>query len=183
MRCNTLSVLCLAIGAFALPTETLQPRDTTVILRSIKNVESALNHLSSAIRSISPRMPSEEVNRRWPDVERNCHMVSDTMYRDSREIRQSKDVNILEAPQLLGPLNNLETLTTKVVNDWISIKPAVNVRDRQNIQRVLQEHSAAAGEYADAILSKQPAIASPAGALMRSQVQSTIQRAISAYRS
>jgi len=181
MRFTTLPLLCLTSSILALPVD-IAARDTVLIERSMRNVADSLGRLTQALRSIDPRMPSNEVARRWPDVERRGHEVADTLASDARNIRLGPMVGAFEATNLLNPLTNLETVTDKTINEWIAIKPAINVRDRQAVVATLKHHEAAAGEYADAILSRQSAATAPAGRFFGSRMQTSIERAVNAYR-
>jgi hypothetical protein len=177
-----LPVLALSAGALALPAEHTK-RDVTLITRSLREVASGLNRLDASIRKIRVSMNSPQVAGLWPDVERNCHAVTGMLYQDAKEIRRAPMVTALEAPSLLTPITNLESLTTRVVEDWIAIKRAINVRDRSVIQNILKDHQAAAGEYADAILSRQNALTAPVGRAFNTRTKQTIQRGINSYRS
>jgi hypothetical protein len=177
----TLPILCLVSTIAAQPV-TLAQRDTQFIERSIKTLSDNLDRLYSAIRSISPRMPSNEVTRRWPEVEMACHSVSDQMWADSPMIRKQPYINALEALKLTTPINNLESATQRVVTEWINIKPAINQRDRVTILRILTDHQTAAKEYADALISRQSFLTSPVGQYFGTQTQQIIQKGITAYR-
>jgi len=172
-----LPVLCLTTGLLAAPAAH-EPREVTFLLRSLKEVGSALGRLEQSIKGL-PRNPAGG----WAAVEGNCHAVTDMLVRDSVEIRRAPMVTALEAPSLLTPITNLETLTSRVVEDWIAIKRAISVRDRSVIQNILRDHQAAAGEYADAILSRQNALTAPVGRAFNTRTKQTIQRGINSYRS
>jgi hypothetical protein len=171
------------VAATPLPVSTTQvKRDSAVIDRSLRNVSRSLDRLYTSIRSISPRMPAAEVNRRWPDVEMACHQVSDLLWADARDIRRAPAVNALESLSLLDPINTLESSTQRVINEWITIKPAINQSDRTTILRILKDHSTAAQEYSDAILSRQSALTSPVGKYFGDRIKAIIETAIRAYR-
>jgi len=110
-------------------------------------------------------------------------MVSQGMGHDALEIRRAPTINIIESAELLGPINELETATQLLITEWIGIKPAINQRDRQNIIKILKDHQAAAGQYADALLSRQSGLASPVGRYFGSKIQQIIEGGITAYRS
>jgi hypothetical protein len=174
--------LCLLSSVVAAPTVN-QPQDTTVIMRSFKNVEASLNRLLAAIKHINPRMPTTEVARRWPEIDRQCHEVSDILWHEAREIRRSPgSVNLIESATLLQPISSLQSVTSKIVDEWIAIKPAINNSDRRMVQDMLKDHQTAASEYAEALLSKQSGLSSPVGRLFGADTQNTIQRAINAYK-
>lgn len=82
MRLVVLPLLCLASSVLALPVESAQ-RDSHIIERSLRQVSILLDKLSSELRVIDPRMPSSEVSRRWPDIERVGHDVSILLDRDA----------------------------------------------------------------------------------------------------
>jgi hypothetical protein len=181
MRFNILQVLCLTASVLALPIENTA-QDITIIQRSMKNVSSALGTLRSALHSITPRMSNADVSSRWPEVERVSRMMTQGMNSDALEIRKAPTMNIIESSELLAPINDLESATQQVVNEWIAIKPAINNRDKQNVVKILKDHQAAAGQYADALLSRQSGLAAPAGRYFGSKVQQTIEQAVTAYR-
>jgi hypothetical protein len=181
MQLNILPILLLTTSALALPIDNAA-QDITVIQRSMKNVSSALSTLRSTIRTISPRMSSSEVLNRWPDIERTSGMVTRGMNSDALEIRKAPAINLIESSELLSPINELETATQQVVNEWIAIKPAINNKDKQNVVKILKDHQAAAGQYADALLSRQSGLATPAGRYFGSRVQQIIEQAVTAYR-
>jgi hypothetical protein len=172
----TLPILCLATGLLAAPTA-VEKRDVTFVLRSLKTVGSALSQLERSIKSL----PVNPTNG-WSAVEAACHTVTQMLNSDSVQIRQAPMVTALEAPSLLQPITNLETLTTRVVNAWISAHNAFQPRDRPTVRRILTEHQAAAGAYADAILSRQGALTSPVGRAFSKETKNTIQRGINKYR-
>jgi hypothetical protein len=180
MRFNVLPLLFIANTVLALPVDNAA-QDITIIQRSMKNVSNAMTKLRAAIHNINPRMSSNEVSRLWPNVESTCHMVADIMDQDALQIRKAPMINLIESTELLGPINELETSTQQIVNEWISIKPAINRKDRENVLRILKDHKAAAGQYADALLSRQSGFAAPAGQYFGSRVQQNIQQAINAY--
>jgi len=185
-----LSLLCLAGAVSALPATSSLPVTSTIVAREVRNildslrrVSSALDDLSYNIRAIYPRMPSSEVARRWPAVEKSCHRVSDMLWNDASYIRTLPYVNALESTQLLQPITNLESATARVINEWISIKPAMNPNDRQTVLRILRDHETASSEYADAIMGRQSMLVTTVGQLFGQQTRATIQRGIAAYRS
>jgi hypothetical protein len=184
MRFTILPLLCLASSVLALPVETAQ-QDTVVIERSLRNVASALDRLSSELQAIDPRMSGNDVTRRWPNVERAGHEVSNLLERDASDIRLAPTVNAFEAANLLTPINKLSDATDRTVNEWIAIKGALNQGDRRKVIDILKHHQASSGAYADAILNRQQALTSlltmPAGQMFGQRAQSSIQRAISAY--
>jgi hypothetical protein len=182
MRIPIIPLLCLASSVLALPLNNLAARDTKIIENSMRDVAASLQRLTSALQSISPRMSSQEVLQRWPTVEQRCHDVSNLLTSDARRIRMGPTVSTVESTNLLSPLNQLETATQRTVDEWIAIKPAINQRDKQSVVATLKHHEAAAGEYADAILSRQSAVAAPAGRYFGSRMQTSIERAVSAYR-
>ena len=171
-----LPVLCLTTGLLAAPAAH-EKREVTFLLRSLKEVGSALSRLESSIKSL-PRNPAGG----WAAVEGNCHAVTEMLVRDSVEIRRAPMVTALEAPSLLSPITNLETLTTRVVNAWISAHNSFQTRDRPTVRRILTDHQAAAGSYADAILSRQNALTAPVGRAFSKETKATIQRGINKYR-
>jgi Hydrophobic surface binding protein A len=177
----TLPLLCLAAGSAALPTENAK-RDITIIQHSLRNVESATTRLLGSLKAMDPRMSGSEYARSWAQIDRDCHSVSETLTTDANDIRRGPAVSTLEAAALISPINNMETLLGRVVDEWIAVKPAINARDRPTVQKMLKDHQVAASAYADAILSRQSAIASPAGRLLGVQTQNSIQRAVNAYR-
>jgi hypothetical protein len=184
MRFTILPLLCLASGVLALPVETVQ-QDSAIIERSLRSVTASLDRLSSELQAIDPRMQSSEVQRRWPDVERVGHDVSSLLDRDARDIRMGPTVNAIEAASLLQPINKLSDATDRTVNEWISIRGALNQGDRRKVVDILKHHQASSGAYADAILNRQQALTGlltmPAGQLFGTRAQASIQRAINAY--
>jgi hypothetical protein len=181
LRFAVIPTLCILGSVVALPT-TNQPQDTTVILRSLKNVEGGLTRLVQAIKNIDPRMPSYEVARRWPELDRQCHEVSNILWEEARTVRRAPVVNVLESASLFQPITNLETLTSKVVDQWIAIKPAINVSDRKMVQDMLKDHQTAAGQYAEALISVQSSLSTPVGRLLGAGIDQQIQRGINAYK-
>jgi hypothetical protein len=184
MRFTILPLLCLASSALALPVETAQ-QDSSIIERSLRSVTASLDRLSAELQAINPRMPSSEVLRRWPDVERAGHDVSQLLDRDAREIRMGPTVNAFEAASLLTPINKLSDATDRTVNEWITIKNSFNAGDRRRVVEILKHHQASSGAYADAMLNRQQALTSlitmPAGEFFGQRAQASIQRAINAY--
>jgi hypothetical protein len=176
-----LPVICLSTGILALPASN-EKRDISLISNSLKEVANGLSRLEASIRSIRIKMNSPQVAGLWPEVERNCHYVTELLYNDAKSIRRAPVVTALESPALLAPITNLETLTTRVIDDWIAIKRVIAAKDRSVIQNILKDHQAAAGEYADAILSRQNALTAPVGRLFGSRTKQTIQRGINSYR-
>jgi len=181
LRFAIIPTLCLLGSTVAVPT-TNQPQDTTIILRSLKNVEGGLNRLIQAIKHISPRMPTSEVAKRWPELERQTYEVTDILWEEARTVRRAPAVNVLESATLLQPITNLETLTSKVVDEWIAIKPAINISDRKRVQDMLKDHQVAASQYAEALISVQSALSSPVGRLLGVGIDQSILRGINAYR-
>jgi hypothetical protein len=171
-----LPVLCLTTGLLAAPAA-IEKREVAFLLRSLKEVGTALGRLESSIKAL-PRNPAGG----WSSVELNCHAVTDMLTSDSVQIRRAPMVAALEAPALLSPITNLETLTNRVVNAWISAHNSFQPKDRPTIRRILGEHQAAAGSYADAILSRQSALTAPVGRAFSKETKNTIQRGINRYR-
>lgn len=184
MRFMFSPLLCLMGSVLALPVETVQ-QDSAIIERSLRSVTASLDRLSSELQAIDPRMPSNEVQRRWPNVERAGHDVSILLDRDAGDIRMGPTVNALEAASLLTPLSKLSDATERTVNEWVAIKGALNQGDRKRVVDILKHHQASSGAYADAILNRQQALTGlltmPAGQLFGSRAQASIQRAITAY--
>jgi hypothetical protein len=173
-----LPALCLATGLLAAPTPAaLDKRDVTFLLRSLKDVGSALSALDSSIK----RLRTSPANA-WSEVDSRCHAVTEMLHRDAAEIRRAPMVTALESPSLLTPITNLETLTSRVVDDWILAHNSFAAKDRPRIRSILLDHQAAAGEYADAILSRQNALTAPVGRAFNSRTKSTIQKGINRYR-
>lgn len=184
MQFTILPLLCLASSVLALPVESgLQ--DAQIIERSLRSVTASLDKLSSELRAIDPRMPSSEVQRRWPDVERVGHDVSNLLDHDAPEIRLGPSINAFEASNLLQPITKLSDATDRTVNEWIAIRGALNQGDRKKVVDILKHHQASSGAYADAILNRQQAITGlltmPSGQLFGQRAQASIQRAINAY--
>lgn len=184
MRFTILPVLCLASSVLALPVESGK-QESAIIERSLRSVTASLDRLSSELQAIDPRMPSNEVQRRWPDIERVGHDVATLLDRDARDIRMGPTVNAFEAANLLQPINKLSDATDRTVTEWIAIRGALNQGDRKMIVDILKHHQASSGAYADAILNRQQAITGlltmPAGQLFGQRAQASIQRAINAY--
>jgi hypothetical protein len=180
MRFTTLPLLFLmGTSVLALPVENASP--TAAIEQSMKNVITTLNKLTDALSSINPRMSSLEVLQRWPEVERRCHDVSELLASDARNIRMVPKLAITDSANLLGPIDQMERATTRSVDQWIAIKPAINARDRKGVVGTLKHHEVTANEYAEALLSVQSTFSQPAGRYFGSRVTSTIERAIQAY--
>jgi len=171
-----LPVLCFTTGLLAAPAA-IEKRDVTFLLRSLKDAGSALGRLESSVKAL-PRNPAGG----WSAVELNCHAVTNLLTRDSVQIRRAPMVTAIEAPSLLSPITNLETLTNRVVNAWISAHNSFQPKDRPTIRQILGEHQAAAGSYADAILSRQSALTAPVGRAFSKGTKNTIQKAINRYR-
>jgi len=178
---TTLPLLCLAAGSLALPTEHLK-RDITVIQNSLHNVEGVTTRLLGSLKYMDRKLSASEYSRAWPEVTRDSRQLVDTLTRDASDIRRSPMVQTLEATALITPINNLETLISKVVDEWIAVKPTLAAQERQTVQRILRDQQVAAGTYADAIVSRQSALSSQVGRLLGTQTQNSIQRALNAYR-
>ncbi|TID16585.1 hypothetical protein E2P81_ATG12006 [Venturia nashicola] len=184
MRFTILPILCLASSTLALPVESAL-KDIQIIERSLRSVSASLDKLSSELQAINPRMPSSEVQQRWPNVERVGHDLSNLLDRDAREIRMSPTINAFEASTLLQSLTRLSDATDRTVNEWISIRGALNQGDRKKVVDVLKHHQASSGAYADAILSRQQGatglLTGPPGQLFGQRAKVSIQRALIAY--
>ena len=179
MRFTTLSLLCLVSNALAAPIAT--ESTSSAIERSMKNVIQSLNGLTDALKSINPRMSSEDVISRWPRVEKACHDVSDLLSTDARNIRMGQKIAVTDSTNLLQPIDQMSQATQRTVDQWIAIKPAINARDRKGVVGTLKHHESTANEYADAIMSVQSTLSQPAGKFFGSRVTTQIEKAISAY--
>jgi hypothetical protein len=180
MQFHLYSLLFLTISVFASPIDNAR-RDITVIQKSMKNVSTAIGILRSAIHSVNPKMSSAEVMSRWPDIERTSHIVTQGMNSDALEIRRGPTINLFESSELLILINELETATQQVVNEWIAIKPAINSGDKAKVISIVRDHQAASGQYADALLSRQSGLAAPAGRFFGSRTQQLLEMVVTAY--
>jgi hypothetical protein len=176
-----LQSLCLVTNVFALPASG-NAQDTAVITKSLQRLDTGLNRLSLSLRAITPRLSNFELQRAWGDVQRDSRTVTDTLSKDSVEIRRAPQINLLESASLLSPINSLQTLTSKVIDQWIAIRPVLSASDRKVASTILKDHESAAGQYADAILSRQSGISTPVGRLLGSELQSTIEKGVSTFR-
>jgi hypothetical protein len=179
MRFTTFSLLCLVSNAIAAPIAT--DSTTSNIERSMRNVIQSLDGLTDALKSINPRMSSEDVISRWPRVEKACHDVSDLLSTDARNIRMGQKIAVTDSTNLLQPIDQMSQATQRTVDQWIAIKPAINARDRKGVVGTLKHHENTANEYADAIMSVQSTLSQPAGKFFGSRVTTQIEKAISAY--
>lgn len=179
MRFCTLSLLCLVGTVIAAPVAT--ESTSSNIERSMRNVIQSLNHLTDALKAINPRMSSDDVIARWPNVEHACHEVSDLLTTDARNIRMSQKVSVADSTNLLAPIDQMAQATQRTVDQWIAIRPAINSRDRKGVVGTLKHHELTANEYADAVMSVQSTLSQPAGKFFGSRVTSQIERAILAY--
>jgi hypothetical protein len=176
-----LQSLCLVSSVFAAPTSS-NAQDTTIITRSLQRLDSELNRLMIALKVITPRLGNFELQKAWTDVQRESRTVTDTLQRDSLDIRRAPQVNLIESASLLSPINNLQSLTGKVIDQWIAIRPILGANDRKLAQTILKDHEVAAAQYAEAILSRQSGISTPVGQLLGTQLQSTIERGVTSFR-
>jgi hypothetical protein len=153
MHFVTILLLCLVSNVTAAPIAT--ESTSANIERSMKTVIQSLNGLTNALKSIDPRMSSEDVLSRWPRVEQACHEVSDILSTDARNIRMGQKISVADATNLLSPIDQMSQATQRTVDQWIAIKPAINARDRKGVVGTLKHHESTANEYADAIMSVQ----------------------------
>lgn len=179
MRFSIIPLLCLAGITLAAPIG--KDGNSANIITSMKTVVQSLNALTDGLKSINPRMPAEEVISRWPVIEKLSHDVSDLLSTDARHIRMGQKIAVSDAASLLQPIEQISQATQRAVDQWITIKPAINARDRKGIVGTLKHHGSTANEYADAVMSVQSTISQPAGKYFGSRVTMQIEKAILAY--
>jgi hypothetical protein len=174
-------LLCFIATGLALPSSLVE-RDTRLIEESLRRVSLTLSELSSSIRRINPRMTHDEVVRHWPDIERNCHIVTNTLRGEGDSVKRMPTISLSDALALVTPIENLDTQTGKVVDDWIAVKAAFQ-RDKATIVKILQEHQQAAAYYADAMVSRQSGLLNgAAGKILGSRINDKIQKGINAFK-
>ena len=173
--------VCFTSTALALPVQN-GAGDVTIISRSLQDVTVALTRLTNTVKGIDKRASSQDLQRKWNQVVGDARALSELLWRDGRTIRTAPMVGLLEAATLLSPIQNIQTLTNTLADSWVAIKVGLTPVDKSNVQRILLDHQAAAKEYADAILTRESGIASPIAQALGTQMQTTIQRAVNAYR-
>jgi len=158
--------------------------DVTVITRAMKNAVNSLNALKSALDTVSRIPQGYDLTQYEQSIERSSQDVTNTLNGGAREVRLGPSANYLEAAGLMGKVTDMQSGSSATSKSWISAKNVI-VRTqggREAALRILNDHQAAAGNFADALVNRMPGLAQGIAHEFSTPALAAVKNAIDAYK-
>jgi hypothetical protein len=181
MRLNVLTIAISLGGTIALPLDHYK-RDLTIIESSVKQVSAALTTLDNALKGEKPTSDTADQQKYMKWLLGMDSKVQSAMAAGSIKIRAMPNINALDATRLVFVMEPMLRDTRSTMKGWVNIKAiAQSAGMVTTVRDQLSRGATECSGYADAIISRLPALNRGIGQSFKSSIMSPIDNTIRMY--
>jgi len=181
MRFSVLTATLFLAGTIALPLDH-EKRDLAIIESSVREVSAALTTLDQALKGQKPTWEPEDQKKyvKWLlDMDLK---IQSAMAAGSARIRTMPDIKAMDATRLVFVMEPMLRETKSTMKGWVSIKGiAATAGMVTTVRDQLSRGATECSGYADAIISRLPALNRGIGNTFKTSIMNPIDSTIRVY--
>jgi hypothetical protein len=181
MRLNVFTLSIFLGGILALPLDH-EKRDLTIIETSAKEVSAALITLDNALKGEKPTSDTTDQQKYLKWILDMDIKIQRAMAAGSSRIRTMPNINELDSVRLVFVMEPMLSYTKSTMQGWINIKGiAQSAGMVTEVREQLTRGATEVSGYADAIISRLPALNRGIGNSFKTSIMNPIDNTIRTY--